>query len=103
MKLPPNSTVTLHDIANALHRHGEHDACRAMHHYIKELDNARPKFHVCAGKIEQDELGQTERNYKYVDSFDDYTHAVDAFDTCEGYHFRELTMVLSGVTHTLKD
>jgi hypothetical protein len=38
MRLPPNSTVTLHDIADTLHRHSEVDACRAMHHYIKSID-----------------------------------------------------------------
>ena len=47
-------------------------------------------FEVSAGKAEYDSDGNYERNYKFIELFDDFSLALAAYESCGGYHFREL-------------
>lgn len=44
-------------------------------------------YSVEAGKIEQDEDGNTEFNCKYCDDFNSLAEAMNAAQSCLGYHY----------------
>lgn len=56
-----------------------------------------PEFLVNAGKLDYD----GERKYKYCDSFTDFNEALNAYESTEGYAFRELLLKQRHLTHTL--
>ena len=71
--------------------------------HIKALRANKVTFEVLAGKVETNDDGSTERNYKYIDLFDDYNLAVQAHNSCDDYQFRELHIVQYGQHNIIKD
>jgi hypothetical protein len=62
-----------------------------LHCPALEVEVDRMPFSVKAGKIETGDDGEDERNYKYIEDFQHLEQAVAAAETCQGYHFVDLT------------
>lgn len=77
--------MTLHEIADALYRHGEHDAYQSLMAYIKE--RASEHYIVVAGKYEDD----GERNFKFIsEKLYSLPHARVLASKYAGYPFCEI-------------
>jgi hypothetical protein len=63
--------------------------------------NSLVTFEVAAGKFIEFE-GQTEQDWKYINTFTDYAEALQAYQMCKGYHFYKIVLIQNNVRYLLQ-